>query len=172
MTADYSLSVTANVQTALPDPPGHVFLGLFLSPYRVCVSFRCSVLVLLICALIYQLTNLKVGHFPLVSLTTAHGKAQPIIMLMSNCHTVLALFMSVYKASFLLDNQEALLKCFGDLAALCRTLHPGRTRLQPPLKRLKYCFWFFSSNTVDDFLGNSKFPFWPNCCSGSSSLIC
>ena len=138
-----SLPISHNVSENLPDPPGHFFLRLFAkaSSRDVCTYFTRLIFGLLIIAFIYDLIDVFTGHFKVYFLETNYGKSEPIILLMSFCHSQMSLLMALYTVFFLINKQKELSLCTKNLTLLSGNLDATFIRLQPRLTRLRRCFW-------------------------------
>ena len=135
------LSITENAQSNMPSPIGHSFIWLFTvrsNTALTCVAW--SILTLFISELVCDLTDLISGRFRAFFLTTKYGKAEPIIMLMSYCHTQMALFMAAYTVAFLLLKAHDLTRCWKVLEGLCGKLDASYSRLRPRLMWLRGTF--------------------------------
>lgn len=128
-------------------PPGHTFFRLFdrstpPSKFGNCrLATAVSLLVLLVVAWIIDLVDVFQGDYKVFYLDSHYGSAKPVIMIMSYCHTQLALFMAIYTVVFLLRKQPELRRCSERLQVLFKKYSTEQSVLPSVYCLLRWCFW-------------------------------
>ncbi|OQV19974.1 hypothetical protein BV898_05979 [Hypsibius exemplaris] len=93
-------------------------------------------------ALLFDFIDVFEGHYKIHYLNTTYGKTEPVITLMTYCHSEMSLFMATYSVVFLLVKRGELLKTCLTFEEVCKTLEISAPAIQAKLRRLRWSFWF------------------------------
>ncbi|OQV19969.1 hypothetical protein BV898_05974 [Hypsibius exemplaris] len=154
----YKLKISEITNAQLPDLSGLSFLRVFIPStagnalvlpipeasrrrQQIYRGLSWSLMAFLTLALLYDIYDVIEGHYRDDILKTAFEKSEPIIALMSFCHSQLALFMAGYSVAFLLVKRTDLHKCCTTIEDLAKELEVKRPTIEKNLSRLRWCFW-------------------------------
>ncbi|OQV19968.1 hypothetical protein BV898_05973 [Hypsibius exemplaris] len=117
--------------------------------YRV---LRWALLIFLPIALVQDSLDIALGFYKTKDLQTKYGKAEPVIVLMTYCTSILALLMAMYTVIFLCLKRAKILKTFAVLEELTNMLQIKPSHVQSQLRELQICFWMALALGITGYL--------------------